>query len=204
MSRLQLIHSPASPFVRKVRVTLAETDQAAGVDLVRVHTTALSTADEAAAANPLGKIPALVRPDGPAIYDSRVICRYLVARAGADLYPEDRLWEVLTLEATADGILESAVLMVYEKRLRPTDIVFDDWLEAQWGKIAGALDALNDRWMSHLHGPLDMGQIAVGCALGYLDFRHVDRDWRKGRDTLATWYEDFAKRDSMTSTVPSD
>ncbi len=204
MSRLQLIHSPASPFVRKVRVTLAETDQATDVDLVRVHTTALSTADEAAAANPLGKIPALVRPDGPAIYDSRVICRYLAARGNADLYPEERLWEVLTLEATADGMLESAVLMVYEKRLRPADIVFDDWLEAQWGKVAGALDALNDRWMSHLHGPLDIGQIAVGCALGYLDFRHGERDWRKGRDALTAWYEGFAQRDSMATTVPSD
>lgn len=204
MSRLQLIHSPASPFVRKVRVTLAETDQTDDVDLVRVHTTALSTADEAAAANPLGKIPALVRPDGPAIYDSRVICRFLVARARADLYPEDRLWDVLTLEATADGILESAVLMVYEKRLRPAEIVFDDWLEAQWGKVAGALDALNDRWMSHLHGPLDLGQIAIGCALGYLDFRHGDRDWRQGRDNLAAWYETFVARDSMVATAPSD
>ncbi|TCL01369.1 glutathione S-transferase [Shimia isoporae] len=204
MSRLQLIHSPASPFVRKVRVTLAETEQVADVDLVRVHTTALSTADEAAAANPLGKIPALVRPDGPAIYDSRVICRYLVARAGADLYPEDRLWDVLTIEATADGILESAVLMVYEKRLRPEEIVFGDWLESQWGKVAGALDALNDRWMSHLHGPLDMGQIAVGCALGYLDFRHDDRNWRNGRDALAAWYDDFAQRESMVTTFPSD
>ncbi|WP_054003971.1 glutathione S-transferase [Shimia sp. SK013] len=201
---MQLIHSPASPFVRKVRVTLAETNQTGDVDLVRVQTTALSTADEAAAANPLGKIPALVRPDGPAIYDSRVICRYFVARAGADLYPEDRLWDVLTLEATADGILESAVSMVYEKRLRPAEIVFDDWLEAQWGKVAGALDALDDRWMSHLHGPLDMGQIGVGCALGYLDFRHGDRDWRQGRDNLASWYETFGVRDSMVATAPSD
>ncbi|MGR3636900.1 MAG: glutathione S-transferase [Shimia sp.] len=201
---MQLIHSPASPFVRKVRVTLAETDQTGDVDLVRVQTTALSTADEAAAANPLGKIPALVRPDGPAIYDSRVICRFLVARAGADLYPEERLWDVLTLEATADGILESAVSMVYEKRLRPADMVFGDWIEAQWGKVSGALDAVNDRWMSHLHGPLDMGQIAISCALGYLDFRHGDRDWRQGRDNLVAWYETFGARDSMVATAPSD
>ena len=204
MSKLQLIHSPASPFVRKVRVTLAETGQTDDVELARVHTTALNTADEAAAANPLGKIPALVRPDGPAIYDSRVICRYLVARAEADLYPEDRLWDVLTLEATADGILEAAVLMVYEKRLRPEEIVFDDWLTAQWGKVEGALDALNERWMSHLFGPLDMGQIAVGCALGYLDFRHDARNWRQGRDGLAGWYAEFSKRESMLATVPSD
>nr|WP_058238987.1 glutathione S-transferase family protein [Shimia marina] len=201
---MKLIHSPSSPFVRKVSVTLAETGQSADVTLEGVKTTALSTADAAAAANPLGKIPALVRPDGPALYDSRVICRYLVARAKSDLYPEERLWDVLTLEATADGMLEAAVLMVYEKRLRPENMVFEDWIEAQWGKVAGALDALNERWMSHLFGPLDMGQIAVGCALGYLDFRHGDRNWRQGRDGLAGWYAEFAKRDSMLATMPSD
>ncbi|WP_422048380.1 glutathione S-transferase [Shimia sp.] len=204
MSKLQLIHSPASPFVRKVNVTLAETGQTDDVELVRVKTTPVATADEAAAANPLGKIPALVRPDGPAIYDSRVICRYLVARAGADLYPEDRLWDVLTLEATADGILDAAVLAVYERRVRPEEIVSEAWIEAQWGKVTGALDAINERWMSHLFGPLDMGQIAVGCALGYLDFRHGNRNWRQGRDGLAGWYAEFAKRDSMLATMPSD
>ncbi|MBO9395154.1 glutathione S-transferase [Shimia sp. R9_2] len=201
---MQLIHSPASPFVRKVNVTLAETGQTDDVELVRVKTTPVATADEAAAANPLGKIPALVRPDGPAIYDSRVICRYLVARAGADLYPEERLWDVLTLEATADGILDAAVLAVYERRVRPEEIVSEAWIEAQWGKVTGALDAINERWMSHLFGPLDMGQIAVGCALGYLDFRHGDRNWRQGRDGLAGWYAEFAKRESMLATMPSD
>ncbi len=203
MSKLQLIHSPASPFVRKVCVTIAETGQADDVEYVGVQTTPIATAEAAAAANPLGRIPALVRADGPAIYDSRVICRYLAARAGADLYPEERLWEVLTLEATADGLLDSAVSMVYERRVRPEELVSEQWIEAQWGKVNGALDALNERWMSHLFGPLDMGQIAVGCALGYLDFRHGDRNWRQGRDGLAGWYAEFAKRESMISTVPS-
>ncbi len=204
MSQMKLIYSPASPYVRKTHVTLLETGQADDVALTRVKTTALATAAEAASANPLGKIPALVRPDGPAIYDSRVICRFLAARAGADLYPEERLWDVLTLEATADGILDSAVSMVYEHRLRPEDMVFDGWVEAQWGKVEGALDALNARWMSHLNGPFDMGQIAVGCALGYLDFRHEVRNWRHGRDDLSAWYAAFAQRDSMAATQPSD
>lgn len=201
---MQLIYSPASPFVRKVRVTLIETGQEGDVDLVPVATTALNTAPEAAAANPLGKIPALLRPDGPAIYDSRVICRFLVARAGANLYPEDRLWDVLTLEATADGLMEAAVLMVYEHRLRPADMVFAPWVEAQWNKVAGALDVLNERWVSHLLGPRTMGQIAVGCALGYLDFRHDQRNWRKGRDGLADWYSEFSSRESMVATAPAD
>ena len=131
--------------------------------------------------NPLGKIPALERAGGPAIYDSRVITRYIAAQGAGNLYPEARIWEVLTLEATADGIMEAAVLMVYEGRVRPEDKQYPEWIEAQWLKVSRSLDALEERWMSHLAGPLDAAQIAVGCALPYLDFRHGDRDWRAGR-----------------------
>lgn len=199
---MQLISSPTSPFVRKVRVVLLETGQDAEVKQIDVSTTPLAPAAEVTAANPLSKIPALVRPDGPTLYDSRVVTRFLDARAGGHLYPSDRIWEVLTLEATADALLDAAVLMVYEGRCRPEDKQDKGWLDAQWSKIEGALDALNDRWMSHLSGPLDMGQIAVGCALGYLDFRHEDRAWRKGRDALDDWFAVFCQRDSMLATKP--
>lgn len=201
---MKLISSPASPFVRKVTALLHETGTTADVELMRVKTSPVATAAEAAAANPLGKIPALLRDDAPAIYDSRVITRFLDNRAGGKLYPQSRIWEVLTLEATADGIMEAAVLMTYERRIRPEDKVFEPWIEAQWGKVAGALDALNDRWMSHLEGPLCMGQLAVGCALGYLDFRHDAREWRKDRGALDDWYAVFAQRPSMLATAPTD
>ena len=92
--------------------------------------------------------------------------------------------------------------MVYEWRLRPEEMRLPDWVEGQWAKIARALDALETRWISHLAGPLDMGQIAVGCALGYLDFRHGDRDWRAARPGLAAWEAAFAARPSMTATRP--
>ncbi|MDZ4136270.1 MAG: glutathione S-transferase, partial [Paracoccaceae bacterium] len=108
----------------------------------------------------------------------------------------------LTLEATADGITDAAILMVYETRVRPEDKRFDPWVQGQWAKIARALDALESRWMSHLHGPLDIGQIALACGLGYLDFRHGTRDWRAGRPTLAAWEAKFAQRDSMKATAP--
>ena len=199
---MQLISSPASPFVRKVRVLLIETGQEGDVEQIDVSTTPLAPAAEVTAANPLSKIPALVRPDGPTLYDSRVVTRYLDARAGGHLYPAERIWEVLTLEATADALLDAAVLMVYEGRCRPDDKQDKGWLDAQWSKIEGALDALNDRWMSHLNGPLDMGQIAVGCALGYLDFRHEGREWRKTRDALDDWFAVFCQRDSMLATKP--
>lgn len=200
---MQLYDNPASPFCRKVQVLLRETGQAGDVETVPAVGHPLAPEQMPLAQNPLGKIPCLARPDGPALYDSRVICRFLDARAGAGLYPEARIWEVLTLEATADGIMDAAVLMVYEGRARPEERRHAPWVEAQWAKVARALDALEARWMGNLAGPLTMAQIAVGCALGYLDFRHPDRDWRKGHDSLAAWFATFSERDSMSATVPS-
>lgn len=199
---MKLYHAPASPFVRKVMVTLHETGQLGEVELVSAIGTPVDSSNMPINENPLGKIPTLVRPQGPALFDSRVICRFLDERAGSDLYPDARVWEVLTLEALADGIMEAAVLMVYESRCRPEEKVHDFWVEGQWAKIGRGLDALEARWMSHLAGPLDMGQIAVGCALGYLDFRHGDRSWRDGRDSLAAWEARFAARESMQATLP--
>ncbi|MCA3438409.1 MAG: glutathione S-transferase [Rhodobacter sp.] len=199
---MRLFHSPTSPFVRKVMVTLHETGQAGDVTLVPAKGTPVDAGSMPVALNPLGKIPALARDDGPALYDSRVICRYLDDRAQAGLYPAARLWDVLTLEATADGIMDAAVLIIYESRVRPEQHRFAPWVGGQWTKIDRALDALEQRWLSHLHGPLDMGQIAVGAALGYLDFRHGERGWRGGRPGLAAWDAVFAERPSMVATRP--
>lgn len=198
---ITLLSSSASPFVRIIRVLLQETGQA-DVKEIFVTTTPMATDTTLAAANPVGKIPALLRDDGPAIYDSRVIARYLNARANAAFYPDASIWETLTLEATAHGIMEAAVISVYEKRLRPEENWYQPWMDAQWDKIARALDAVEARWMSHLAGPMDMGHIAMGCALGYLDFRHPDKAWRAGRDALAGWEAGFAQRPAMQATAP--
>jgi len=199
---MKLLQSPASPFVRKVRVVILETGQEGDIEMVDVSTTPINSAAEVVAANPTGKIPALIRPDRPAIYDSRVICQFLNDRAKGDLYPEARKWDTLTLEATADAIMEAAVLMVYEKRVRPENEQSPAWIEAQWGKVQRALQAVNTRWMSHLAGPTDAAHIAIGCALGYLDFRHDARGWRTGVDGLSNWYEGFSARESMQKTAP--
>lgn len=199
---MKLLMSGASPFVRKVLVVLRETQQLDDVEIVNVTTAPGATPAELAAANPIGKIPALVRSGGATLYDSRVITRFLDDRAKAGLYPATNPWETLTLEATGDAIMEAAVSMVYERRLRDAAQQSDTWVENQWEKVSRGLDALDNRWMAHLHGPLDIGHVAVGCALGYLDFRHEDRNWRKGRDALAAWATKFNARDSMQATVP--
>lgn len=204
---MMVLHqSPTSPYARKVIVLL---DEAGQRDTVRLALAAGSPVDPGSmpvGANPLGKIPALERPDGCTLYDSRVITRYLATltpKGAPDFYPDGaRLWEVLTLESTADGILDAAILMRYETALRPAEHQSSAWIEGQWGKVSRSLDAIESRWMAHLAGPLDMGHIAVGCALGYVDFRHGDRKWRNGRPALTAWYESFVQRPSMQATAP--
>lgn len=201
---MKLIHSPASPFVRKVRATAAQLGIANDITLMPVKTTALDTAPEVRAANPSGKIPALITDDGKAIFDSRVICRYLNDRAGGSLYPDARIWDVLTMEAAADEIMVAGVVISYEMRLRPAEVQYAPWMDAQWSKITHTTQAFNSNWRDHLSGPVDAAQIALGCALGYLDFRHGARNWRAGCDNLVAWYEDFALADFMASTAPTD
>lgn len=200
---MQLLMALASPFVRKVRVVLRETNQLGAVTEVNVSTTPITSDPVVVAANPTGKIPALIRYDGPAIYDSRVITRFLDARAKSNLYPENALWEVLTLEATADAIMDASVLLIYEVRFRAPEMQSGDWMTGQWAKVTRGLDAIEDRWLSHLVGPLHMGQIGVGCALGYLDFRHASYDWRADHPGLAAWFATFSARQSMIETAPA-
>ncbi|WP_308917404.1 glutathione S-transferase family protein [Jannaschia sp. LMIT008] len=198
---MHLLSSPASPFARKCRVVLIETAQT-DVTVRGVHASPAGSDDTLRAANPVGKIPVLIRDDAPALFDSRVICRFLDDRAKGGLYPPGG-WDVLTLEAGADAVMEAALLMVYERRLRPDDMVFEPWLDAQWGRVERTLDSWDARAMPILQGRTSIASIAVGCALGYLDFRLGDRDWRGARPALAAWEAAFAMRDAMAETRPA-
>lgn len=200
---MKLYHSQSSPFVRKVMVLLHEAGALDRVDLVPAAGNPLDPGTMPVGKNPLGKIPALELDDGRAIHDSRVITRYLDDHLKAGLYPGGtRLWDTLTLESTADGMTEAAVLIRYEFHVRPEASRSPEWAEGQWQKIGRALTMVESRWMDHLSGPLDMGQISLACALGYLDFRHSDRNWRQGRPALSAWEKVFAARPSMQATRP--
>jgi len=200
---MKLYYSPTSPYVRKVMVLLHESDQLADVELVTPGGSPFEPADELSAMNPLAKVPALESADGSVLFDSRVICAYFDDRAKGGFYRDGPArWGTATLEALADGILDAALLITFEGRLRPEDKQMQDWSDWQWAKIERACAALNASWMDHLAGPLDMGQIAVGCALGYVDFRHDARGWRQGNDALAAWFETFESRASMEATRP--
>ncbi len=199
---MQLLISPTSPYVRKARVMIREADLMDTVEEVNVSTSPLNSAPEVVAANPMGKIPALIRADGPGIYDSRVITRFLDDFANANLYPQSRIWEILTLEATADAIMDATVAMSYEVKLRPAEEQSANWIEIQWEKAARGIAAVNSRWTSHLSGPINIGQIGMACALSYIDLRHDARGWRNGNEALANWHADFVLRDSMIATQP--
>ena len=199
---MKLYVSPTSPFVRKVQVLIHEA-AITGIATESVAGTPVAPGTMPVDHNPLGKIPTLILDDGRALFDSRVICRYLDDHAKAGLYPQgDRLWDTLALEAMADGMLEAAVLMVYEVRTRPEERRYAPWVESQWAKAARALDVAETRFATHLTGPLDMGQIALGVALSYMDFRHDARNWREGRPLLEGWEASFAARPAMQATVP--
>jgi len=200
---MRLIGSPTSPYVRKVLIVAHETGMASRLEVVNGSGTPLAPHAETIAVNPLGKVPCLLRDEGPALFDSRVICQYLNAVGGGDLAPEgDARWTSLTLEAIGDGILDAALLTVYETRLRPEEIRFDPWVEGQKAKVNRALDHLETRWTAALSGPLTLGSIAVGAALGYIDFRNIVGDWRATRPSLARWSESFLARPSVLATAP--
>lgn len=201
---MKLYTNPASPFCRKVEVLLHEAGKADLAEHVAAAGHPTDPGTMPIHENPIGKIPTLISDEGRALHDSRVISRYLDARFAANLYPEDTLFEVLTLEATADGIADAAVLMVYEGRARASDKYDETYVEGQWARITRALDHLEKSAMDLLDAPLHMGQIATACALGYLDFRHGPRDWRASRPKLAAWYAEFAQRPAMQATLPPE
>jgi len=199
---MQLRYSPTSPYVRKVSVMAIETGLSGQID--RVLTNPWDPQTDLGGTNPLGKVPALITPDGVEIFDSRVICEHLDAMYdGEPFFPREPKTRsiALRLQALADGILDAAILRLIEERRRPGEYCWPVWCDRQATTMNRSLDWLEER-RSLLDSRLTIGSIAVGCMLGYLDFRYADEDWREGRDGLASWYSAFAQRPSMRDTVP--
>jgi glutathione S-transferase len=200
---MKLYHSPTSPFVRKVRVAAAELGLA---DRMALETTHVSPVERnrayADAVNPLRKIPALVTDDGQVIVDSAVICDYLDALAGGGrIIPAGgpARWQVLTAHMVADGMCDAAVLLRYETVARPEANRWPTWIDDQWDRVQTGLAWFEARPPA---GQLDLGSIALGCTLGYLDFRYADRPWRDQHPKLATWFKAVSARPSFAETVP--
>lgn len=197
---MKLFHSPASPYVRKVMIVAEETGQT--VETLSSAASPVNRDQTIVAKNPTGKVPTAVLDDGSALYDSRVICRWLDAQHdGEKMYPEgDALFPVLRREALADGLLDAALLARYETMMRPADKLWPEWLQGQMDKIESSLDAMNEE--AGEFERIDAGWIAFACATGYLDFRFPDLDWRSSRDALAAFERTIAARPSFEATKP--
>ncbi|WP_455823615.1 glutathione S-transferase family protein [Pseudomonas graminis] len=202
---LTLFHNPASPFVRKVRVLLIETGQQDRVALQVCMPTPVNPDAQLVQGNPVGKIPALRLADGTVLHDSRVILDYFdYQHVGNPLIPRDgsARWRRLTLASMADGIMDAAVLVRYESALRPVEKHWDQWLDEQRNKIRRTLAELEQEAIAELTSRFDIASISVACALGYLDFRHPDMQWRSANPQLAAWYAEVSQRPSMLETQP--
>lgn len=196
---MKLYTNAASPFARKCRIIAHELK----LKLEEIRT--LPTQEpEFRRLNPLGKIPALVLDDGSVLIDSPVICEYLNHAGGGAFFPnhsiwkEDaRRWKTLGLQALGDGLADAAVAWVIEGRQQPVN-------ETQRTRhMAAVLASLDVLARAKFADDPTIGEISVACALGYLDFRMPDLDWKSSRPTLAGWYAKFCEYPSMKATAPS-
>lgn len=202
---MKLMYSPTSPYVRKVMVLAIERGLDRKIEKLPQAASPMGGNKVLEKANPLGKVPALELDNGMTLFDSPVICEYLDSKHRGDkLFPASgaRRWKALRLQAIGDGILDAALLARYETAMRPEKLRWTDWLDGQKRKLAQALDQL-EKEAKDLAGGLTIGQVTVACALGYLDFRFGDMNWRKGRPKLAAWYDKFSRRKSMQATIPA-
>jgi len=190
---MKLLSHPFSPYGRKVNLAMAMKGLKDRIEVETVDTNPID-APEIGRVNPLAKIPALVVEEDTAIFDSHVICEYLDSLAPLPvLFPKAGVERIktLTLGALADGILDAALLLVYEKRYRPEERWHAPWQERQQGKLDRAVDYLERKPPTWREAP-DYGHLTLACALGYLDFRHEGK-WRAGHPGLVVWLDAFAR-----------
>lgn len=209
---LVLRSSAPSPFGRKVKIAASVLGLSDQIKIEDANTA--DPADSLRGQNPLGKIPALVLENGDVLYDSRVIVEYLDHLAGGGkILPlgEDR-FPVLRLQALANGLMDAGILQVYEKRFRPEEKRFDDWLSYQAAKVERGLTYLEANVPQAIanEADLDAGTIALACALGYLDLRFAG-EWRASYPKLASWADGveanvpiFAKTKQPATPVTGD
>ena len=199
---MKLLSSPTSPFARKVRVLIREKGASDRVEEEMVS--ALSDPAELHDANPLGKVPALLLDDGTTLFNSPLICQFLDEELDGQKFlpPSGKAyWADMRLQTIGDGMAEASVSITFEKN-RPEGERSAMWIGRWQRAVTRSLDLLEAE-AGKLDAELTLGRIAVGCALGYLDFRHGDMEWRKGRPALAAYFEKISGRPAFKETVPA-
>ena len=187
----KLSFSPASPYVRKVRMAAFNSGLDSQLELVTANTQ--DEKDSLRQQNPLGKIPIVTKPDGTYLFDSRVIIDHF-NRIGGNLIPEngDERDIVLTRAALSEGLIDASLLIVYSSRYSNGETPSQIWLDLQIGKIDSTLNFLETDIVNWVNpAGFHAANIGLASALGYLIFREV-RDWRTNRPNLQNWYDNVA------------
>ncbi len=200
---MRLHWSPKSPYVRKVMICAHELNLVDRLELVRSVAAMAKPNARLMEDNPLSKIPTLVLGDGFALFDSAVICEYLNDLGGGALFPRDgnHKWQALRWHAFGDGVLDASILWRNEReREQPLPVLID----AFELKTRASLRQLDDEAQALTETPFSIGHIAVGCALGYLDYRFDAFGWRGIAPRLADWYAELRARPSFVGTEPVD
>ena len=208
MTQRMLLHwSPRSPYVRKVLIVAHETGLSGSIDTVRTVVAAATPNVELMKENPQSRLPTLRLADGTVIYDSVVICEYFDSlHAGEKLFPEKYPERLVALRrhALGDGMLDT-MLMWRGEQLRPAASQSIKHMQAWKLKTNVSVDMLEEREAAALEASrFSIGHIAIGVALGYIDFRFPELAWRNGHPRLARWYETFAARPSVKANPPVD
>jgi glutathione S-transferase len=195
---MKLYFSPTSPYVRKCLVVAHELGVADAITLLPANAHPVNRDTTLIQSNPLGKVPTLLTDDGLSLYDSRVICEWLDSTHGGKLFPREGAarWQALVLQSLADGILDAALLTRYEEAVRPESLRWSAWHEGQLDKVRTSLLSL-EQAPQQLQGRVDIGTLALACALGYLDLRFDAWGWRGRFPGVAEWAEGFMLRPSM-------
>ena len=200
---MKLMHGKLSPYTRKVMVAAAEKGLTSSIEIVPTAVGQGKINAELMALNPTGKIPTLLTDDGESLYDSLVIIDYLdELQPSPLLIPKSGVERrrALRLNAAADGLLLAGGLAKIESGRAP-EKQWPEFQTAQWAKVLKCLEVL-DHDIKSDETRLTIGEIAAGCALGWLDARAPEEDWRARHPGLAAWFATFGARPSMTSTKP--
>lgn len=202
---MKLFHSHFSPFARKVMVVAHELRLTDRIVLLPTAAHPVKRDANILQHHPLAQVPTLIDDDGRVLADSRVICEYLDSLGGGSLFPQERTarFDALTLQSTADGLLDAALLIRYELTARAEAERSAAWISGQEAKIESALQAF-ELQAGGFGDRLDIGVIALGCALGYLDLRFPELGWAARLPATRAWYEVFAKRPAMKATRPPE
>lgn len=201
---MQLYYAATSPYVRKVMIVAHHLGVVDKIEKLTAAASPVTRDRNILSFNPLTKVPSAKTDDGLMLFDSRVICEYLDSQGNGGLFPTAgrARWIALMQQALGDGLLDAALLVRYERAVRPEQFRWQEWDAGQFSKIIDCLNEIETQAPTLEVKRFTIGEITLACALGYLDFRFPEISWRDTHPNAAKWFAEFAKMPAMIATEP--